>query len=780
MPSLAARIATLLTLGATLFIAVIARAEPAEETVSVPGIDSPDVFAAARFSGMSAVADSSTDTIVIMDAENAVVRTITRPELSALVPWMNMSASPDGVTAMVWTDSGRRLYIAIADASPAMDGGASDAVLLYDRYENALARFARLELSAVETEHQHLAAAHHKGLLYVSDDAGAIQVLTAGRNQSASQVQQTLTPPDSTTVHGLAVDHGADLLLAATEFGLYRSLLSSPSAFDLITFVSGARAIAWSSHYGGPGDDGLYVLSSSGGNSIISHLTPSEVRINIVQPPAVYTTSTDDRRDLGAAFDGSLRLGTHDGLVRLHDTDDARLGIDDWIEDEFQQVLTYAKGLVSPDGEPSGWVIDADVAQGSARYHPATPDAACWTILMLLASEHVSGDSDAQPMVREILNRYAGLSPSGPSPVRSADGFYQHWIDPFTGSTQSGWPFEYATYSTMKIALAAIRASAIYPDDQEIQAAAREIVCGITNWDAYFRPANDEVYLIGSAGGGPVTNAWNPAFTEGILYVELAGAFGGSVSANAWSRWIDRSLWPTATHVLGRPITGEAPGVFQPAFITAYPLLLTPAFRNDPSWMLHAENLLISHAAWSDENGPELMTVFSAGTTKPEWGGYHADSISDHPGDITTLPALMALSATGESDALASAYHAYRNGARQDFATGASMLYRRSAIDPQYAPGTAGLPDVAMGALALAEVLSPGTIDAVLATETPENFCDEPCIADVNGDGVLTPADFTAWINAFNTNAPNCDQNADGVCSPADFSAWISNYSAGC
>ncbi len=55
-----------------------------------------------------------------------------------------------------------------------------------------------------------------------------------------------------------------------------------------------------------------------------------------------------------------------------------------------------------------------------------------------------------------------------------------------------------------------------------------------------------------------------------------------------------------------------------------------------------------------------------------------------------------------------------------------------------------------------------------------------PCPADTNHDGALTPADFTAWIAAFNAMAPACDQNADGLCNPADFTAWIANYNAGC
>ena len=56
----------------------------------------------------------------------------------------------------------------------------------------------------------------------------------------------------------------------------------------------------------------------------------------------------------------------------------------------------------------------------------------------------------------------------------------------------------------------------------------------------------------------------------------------------------------------------------------------------------------------------------------------------------------------------------------------------------------------------------------------------EPCLADTNGDGSVTPADFSAWVAAFNAMTPACDQNGDGLCSPADFSAWVANYNAGC
>ena len=59
-------------------------------------------------------------------------------------------------------------------------------------------------------------------------------------------------------------------------------------------------------------------------------------------------------------------------------------------------------------------------------------------------------------------------------------------------------------------------------------------------------------------------------------------------------------------------------------------------------------------------------------------------------------------------------------------------------------------------------------------------FDTTSCRADTNNDGLLTPADFNAWILAFNAQAPACDQNGDAACTPGDFNAWILNFNAGC
>ncbi|MEO0629272.1 MAG: GC-type dockerin domain-anchored protein [Planctomycetota bacterium] len=56
----------------------------------------------------------------------------------------------------------------------------------------------------------------------------------------------------------------------------------------------------------------------------------------------------------------------------------------------------------------------------------------------------------------------------------------------------------------------------------------------------------------------------------------------------------------------------------------------------------------------------------------------------------------------------------------------------------------------------------------------------QDCPADTNNDGMVTPADFNAWVAAFNQQGPECDQNGDGLCDPSDFNAWVINFNNGC
>jgi hypothetical protein len=224
-------------------------------------------------------------------------------------------------------------------------------------------------------------------------------------------------------------------------------------------------------------------------------------------------------------------------------------------------------------------------------------------------------------------------------------------------------------------------------------------------------------------------------------------------------------------------VTTNSSGSHLPAFVTLYPWIAQAPMRADPHWESHTRNLLASFGAWTDDHAPSSMTVFSAGTTKPEWGGYNADSISDHPGDVTTFPSLMGFGALGGTAPSVGAYHAYRHGLRQDFATGASILYRRSDVDSAYTPADAGLPDVVIGALGLAELIRPGTTDAVFAVPY-----QKPCPADFAlPTDVLDVFDVFAYLDAFNAEDPGADvARPFGVFDIFDVFAYLNAFNAGC
>lgn len=95
-----------------------------------------------------------------------------------------------------------------------------------------------------------------------------------------------------------------------------------------------------------------------------------------------------------------------------------------------------------------------------------------------------------------------------------------------------------------------------------------------------------------------------------------------------------------------------------------------------------------------------------------------------------------------------------------------SRVIERSARaidgDPRYDDGLLGGGVLDIHAALMAHLLEPG------------------CPADSNDDEMLTPADFSAWVDAYGEGDFAADQNRDGRVDPRDFSSWIANYNAGC
>jgi hypothetical protein len=247
-------------------------------------------------------------------------------------------------------------------------------------------------------------------------------------------------------------------------------------------------------------------------------------------------------------------------------------------------------------------------------------------------------------------------------------------------------------------------------------------------------------------------------FFEGVVFVAQAAAYG-SASQSALTAWLNRTALPSAQFLPGFSISSTQTGLFEATFISLYGAIMTAQYRADASWRAQINSIRWSNAAWTDDFGPQFFTVFSAGTTRSDWGGYNADSLSWHPGNITTFPSLLGLSLFGDRSPAVSAFNAFRRGARQTFRTNATLLYRRSDVDRGFLPNSAGLADVAPGAAALAELIMPGIVDSLLA-QPPASI--EMCPVDANADGKVSWADLDWFVRH------KSDLNGDGAIGEQD------------
>lgn len=735
--------------------------------------------AGSSLSGYEAAADSASDAIEIRDTRGTLLTSLSRARLTALVPWMALNASADGPVSLAFSESGRLLFIALHTTSGSPDANPADAILRYDTQADSLSLFARVNLTPPDATFTHLGMVHFRGRLYVAG-AGAIRCYLAGRDNSSGTLAFSSTISGGFTPTALVVDRTQNRILGAWNGQIWRSTINSNSlSFSSLGSLANVRDLAFSDHYGGSANAGLYALSSSPTTSALMFIPLAQARATQAFAPTLYSGPTPAMNSIAALGDGSMISAGAAAISKTRDSSDTRLSFEAWLNDEIAQVVNFGKGLVSPDGEPPGWVIDGDVIPGWERFHPASPDAAAWTTLLCLMSDELSGTSANLPVVRNILTRYAGLSPDGIKPDRSADGIFQHWINPANGQVE--WTDGYATLSTMKIVHAAAKAAMFYPGDPQVRAAAKAIIGGVKNWDSYLIPNSGILFYLGNAGGGP-TNSPSVCYNEGIIFVNAAATYGGTNSTLALSKWLDRPLWQTGTFVSGYPITTDGPNSFQAAFTNLYSVLLLDSYRNNPAWQTQIRNLRLSNYAWTDDNAPRWNTVFSAGTT-PD--GYNADNLGSHNDNIATFTSLEAF-AVGVGDgvphipAATGAYHAYRIGARQTFKGGASILYRRSSTQLSWEPNSAGMPDVALGALGLAELIKPGCVQNVLAG--PLLNLDS-CAADLNNDGLVDDSDFVIFVAQYDEFlVPGAfrpgDLNGDSFCDDSDFVLFASAYNA--
>lgn len=749
-----------------------APAAPVTTVWPVGGTDDTAAVAAARLSGLYAAADTFENNIEIYDVHQKLLRTIQPDEIRTVLTNYFPGGGQDGPCGMAFSDSGRLLFVLT-------QAGGDDAVLRYDRLSDRLTLFARLSLFGRGDQWPYLSAVHFNGRLYVGTYSNGLAVYEAAANQTNGALLGSVALPDGAPVRGLTVDGDNQRLFVAGSSNLYRASVAVGGLPTLtpVGTLTGIHAIAYSPHYGSAATAGLFVLCPGR----LWRLTPRQCDGTDPFAPAVYLDDARFGFDVAATACGRLLVGAGEDAVLVSDNADTRMSFDAWATNEIEQVVSFGTSLVTTGAVQAGWVIDGDVQQGWSRYHPATPDAALWAIALQCGADRVLGRASATGTVRNILTRYSGRAADGIVPGRSADGIHVHWLDPATGGTKAGgWPDERATMSTMKLVKGAAVAVAAYPGDSDLRVSAARIIDGVRNWTNYFEPGSDAMYLVARAAGGPEPTSLSAPFQEGIIFAEETAEYGQG-GQPLFARWLDRARWPAAEFLEGWPITGNVAGQHQAAFLALYGSLLVRDFRRSPAWQEQVRTLYYSNCGWTDDHGCRWMTVFSAGTSP---AGYNADSLGSHPEDIATFPSLLAFCASGDWAPAVAGYHAYRSGARQTFSGGASILYRRSNATPTYQPNSAGLPDVALGALGLMELLRPGIVDALFASPLPpravvRGIVPQPAGVRVRWEGLSPEYLYTleqcatltveSWANAVGVWPSAATECLDGAGAAARF-----------
>ncbi len=177
-------------------------------------------------------------------------------------------------------------------------------------------------------------------------------------------------------------------------------------------------------------------------------------------------------------------------------------------------------------------------------------------------------------------------------------------------------------------------------------------------------------------------------------------------------------------------------------------------------------NYVITFLSIADSNSTSSGTFFGHNTS---FDGYPGAADPTNPANHNNLGGLV-VSADMTYDS--------NSDGQFDEATGDEGYNYLFYIAPL---GGTGITDCNNNGVDDATDIANGTSDDLNGDGIPDECpgqMDRLC-ADVNNDGSVSPADFSAWVSAFNTMNYRADQNFDGLVTPADFSSWVANFNLG-
>ena len=299
------------------------------------------------------------------------------------------------------------------------------------------------------------------------------------------------------------------------------------------------------------------------------------------------------------------------------DLDSARWG-------QLQRTVWYMTNAI----HPNGMVRDALPFSPSATpSHPATPDAAGFTLLGLSAGDHLGLLDDVEPTVELILSTYAGYTP-GVAPDRTIEGHWVHFMDMETGAYAGGtWDDSYSPIGSALFVAGALFAKNHFIENTMIAVLADELF-ETTDFNAAIHPSLDgRVYLGMAPWGGGLPGELGP-WNEYMLVFSLALREPDNARALATAHhWLDPESVPTIAYH-GIPTVTDHPTRFASAFWVQQQHFFNADFASNAGFETFFAN---HHQADALYCAFELQQDYRYGLTAgASPGGYVADRIYDH------------------------------------------------------------------------------------------------------------------------------------------------------
>lgn len=630
---------------------------------------------AAQYAGLYALADDTS--LEVYKIDESVVDTV----------------ALSNINGMAFTASGRQLFIAAGNSVQAFNIGTG-------------------QLRTFVPDLAADSVAHLKGELFAGTASGDILRYAADLNDPTGVYSSTISVGEP--VIGIAADIQEQMLYIASPSNLFR-FDPTNAAPTQIASLPGIEAVSFGRTYGASGQGGLAILQNTGAERII-HLVPvAELQTGEPVEPVPYYSTIGALPDIGMTACGRiLTAGTSPQI--LSDTNDTRMNFMEWVADEFQQNVLFAKTLCWQDGGLTGMVNNTVVKNGNSRGVVCSPDAAYWVVNQLLMSDEVNGDPEAQEMVREIIKRYATLEVN-------SDGQWYHWYNRDSGDLHA-WEYNdgpvptTSIFSTMKGVHMAIRAKSYYPGDSEIVEAANAIIGRLRNQRDYIREFGKQKSPADNLGPVPdsvSTGIFSP-YIETHLFSELMAA-SEPMCENAYLDYWRYRDNHTVDHTLpDEPIIKTKIA----GFWRMYDQSTIAHCRESAAWKQDFRNFYALFAGWTDDNAPGHLTAFSAGST-PD--GYSSDKYTVHPGTVNSFGTVIGFGLHGDTVPVVGAYFAYRDGQRQLMEGSANyadpdLLTRISYEDPDWILSSISPTDHQYAGYALGELLAPGAVDRAIAVHT--------------------------------------------------------------